>query len=172
MIDPTKVKVAYLKSLCIPQIEKLNNVVLDDPLFLEAPGGREHHHNFRGGLLVHTFEVMRNVMKMTYGSPSSALVTAVIWHDYMKVREYSFDKEGKVIDAPYRKMIGHVAGSAMKFHYAASQLGMPESFIDCVEHLLLSHHGRKEWGSPVEPATGEAFILHAADMMSSRGVNL
>jgi len=71
----------------------------------------------------------------------------------------------------YRKRINHVAGSAMEFHrHAYGVLDTEE--LEQIEHLLLSHHGRKEWGSPVEPATAEAFILHAADMMSAHGVNL
>jgi len=59
----------------------------------------------------------------------------------------------------------------MEFHRLA-YLEISEAQLERIEHLLLSHHGRKEWGSPVEPLTAEAFILHAADMMSSRGVNL
>jgi 3'-5' exoribonuclease len=144
--------------------------VLRDPRFQVAPGGSEHHHNYEHGLVIHVNEVMQNVLSMTGGKPSDALLTAVIWHDYMKVRDYSIEL-GVVIKQPYRKLINHVAGSAMEFHHVAVGV-LPRVLLEDVEHLLLSHHGRKGWGSPIEPTTAEAFILHAADMMSANGTNL
>lgn len=148
----------------------LNHKVLGDPLFQVSPGGSEHHHNYPHGLVIHVNEVMQNVLRMTEGKPSDALITAVIWHDFMKTKDYGLDGE-KVTKLPYRKLINHVAGSAMEFHQAAYGILAPKEREE-IEHLLLSHHGRKEWGSPVEPATAEAFILHAADMMSANGCNL
>lgn len=152
-------------------LRRLNSIVLDDPRFSVAPGGVTKHHDFKHGLVIHVSEVMSNVNKMTHYNPSDELTTAVIWHDYMKVREYDLDSEGKVVKLPYRNFVRHVAGSAMQFHFEAASC-LPTGILDRVEHLLLSHHGRKEWGSPIEPATAEAFILHAADMMSATGVNL
>jgi len=152
-------------------LRKLNYfTVLHDPRFQIAPGGSEHHHNYPHGLIIHVNEVMQNVCSMTYGKTSDALITAVIWHDYMKIKDYSLDGE-TVVKLPYRKLINHVAGSAMEFHHAAHSLLHPVE-LEEIEHLLLSHHGRREWGSPVEPLTAEAFILHAADMMSAKGTNL
>lgn len=143
--------------------------VLHDPRFQISPGGSEHHHNYPHGLIIHVNEVMQNVLSMA-SNPSDDLITAVIWHDYMKIKDYALDGE-QVVKLPYRKLINHVAGSAMEFHHAAhGMLSVPQ--LENIEHLLLSHHGRREWGSPVEPLTAEAFILHAADMMSSRGANL
>ena len=151
-------------------MQRINRIVLTDPRFSEAPGGYTKHHKFKGGLLIHVAEVMSNVLKMTNGNASDALVTAVIWHDYLKIREYKFvDEEIKKL--PYHDLVRHVAGSAMEFYFFTHGSSDPE-FVDQVCHLLLSHHGRKEWGSPIEPGTAEAFILHAADMMSATGVNL
>jgi 3'-5' exoribonuclease len=148
----------------------LNLKVLDDPLFAECPGGTKFHHDYIHGLVIHVYEVMTNVKFMTNHNPSSALVTAVIWHDYMKTREYDWSAE-TIVKKIYSKRIRHLAGSAMEFHRYAADLLAPEE-LENIEHLLLSHHGRKEWGSPVEPDTPEAFILHAADMMSMKGCNL
>jgi 3'-5' exoribonuclease len=152
-------------------LRSLNLRVLNDPLFAECPGGTKFHHEYLHGLVVHVYEVMRNVIALTNYSPSGALVTAVIWHDYMKTREYDWSNEGTVVKKAYGKRIRHLAGSAMEFHRYAADLLDPEE-LETIEHLLLSHHGRKEWGSPVEPETSEAFILHAADMMSMKGCNL
>jgi 3'-5' exoribonuclease len=133
------------------------------------------HHDYRHGLVIHVAEVMRNVQSMTYGSPSASLVTAVIWHDYMKTKEYALEPDGeggeRIVKTPYRNLIRHVAGSAMEFHRVACDLLDEEELLG-IEHLLLSHHGRREWGSPIEPSTAEAFILHAADQMSAHGVGV
>jgi 3'-5' exoribonuclease len=146
--------------------------VLCDSRFCESPGGSEEHpHNkYAGGLAIHTAEVMRNVFFMT-GFPSDELITAVIWHDYMKIRDYEIAEDGKVVKTQYQINIRHVAGSAMEFHHQAVDY-LPLKTLEKIEHLILSHHGRMEWGSPVEPKTAEAFILHAADMMSAKGCNL
>ena len=151
----------------------LNDRVLEDVDFLNAPGGAEHHHNYRHGLIIHVAEVMANVWRMTGFNPSDELVTAVIWHDYMKIKDYGWGGlyHEQIVKLPYRKLINHVAGSAMEFHRLAYGKVSTET-LERIEHLLLSHHGRKEWGSPVEPATAEALILHAADMMSAKGANL
>ena len=155
----------------------LNRKVLKDPRFLLAPGGSSHHHTYKHGLVQHVKEVMDNVCKMTNRKPSDELVTAVIWHDYMKIKDYAIVDDmsqascERVEKLPYRKLINHVTGSAMEFHFHATAC-LPSETVERIVHLLLSHHGRKEWGSPVEPQTAEAFILHAADMMSAHGVNL
>ena len=165
-----RLEVANEQAGSLPLI-RLNKIVLNDTAFFHAPGGIEHHHNYRHGLVIHVDEVMQNVFAMTGDAPSGELITAVIWHDYMKIKDYGWDAEGNITKAPYRKLINHVAGSAMVFYQAACSI-LPVEKLERIEHLLLSHHGRKEWGSPVEPATAEALILHAADMMSAKGVNL
>lgn len=153
-------------------LHSLCNVVLNDPNFAEAPGSTEHHHNYPKGLVQHVAEVMNNVIELTGGIPSEELVTAVIWHDYMKTRDYSLDHEGNIIKQEYRKRINHLPGSFAEFYHTAKTMDFSQEFIDEVSHLLLSHHGRKEWGSPVEPRTADAFILHTADMMSASGIIL
>ena len=80
-----------------------------------------------------------------------------------------------LVKTPYRNLVRHVAGSHAEFIRLTAYLSddhlSPEKKMK-IEHAMLAHHGRKEWGSPVEPATAEAFILHAADMMSATGCNL
>ena len=153
-----------------PRLHDLNRIVLSDPRFVTAPGGSAHHHDYEHGLVIHVYEVMQNVFSMTNYHPSDELITAVIWHDYMKVQNYEW-LDGKIVKTEYGKLIYHVAGSAMAFHHEASGM-LSVEVLERIEHMLLSHHGRKEWGSPVEPATAEALILHTADMMSSKGKNV
>ncbi len=151
-------------------LRELSSLVLNNPVFQYAPGGAEHHHNYPHGLIIHVAEVMKNVFAMTRDHPSDELITAVIWHDYMKIKDYEW-VDGKITKTDYHKHINHVAGSAMEFHAEAAHC-LPRETLERIEHLLLSHHGRREWGSPVEPRTAEALILHAADMMSAKGCNL
>jgi len=161
-----------INSLSDCRVKVICQAVVNDERFQIAPGGSEHHHNYKHGLIQHVREVMRNAEQLSYGRPSDVLITSIIFHDYMKTRDYSIAEDGSVIKKQYRKLINHVSGSFGEFYYQAKTQGLLEEFIDEVSHCLLSHHGRREWGSPVEPLTADAFILHTADMMSSRGIVL
>jgi 3'-5' exoribonuclease len=125
----------------------------------------------------------------------SVVVAAAIWHDYAKVHEYRLKEkrvwsdipkpdaeegdepvavfahmnpETLITKLPYMQLIGHPVGSAMEFQKAMHGVQVPsEDWVNRVVHCILSHHGRREWGAPVEPATPEAWVLHSADMLSS-----
>jgi 3'-5' exoribonuclease len=132
-------------------------------------GGAHHHHAYLGGLAVHTAEVMEHAISMAGPTIDlEVLLTAVCWHDYDKLKEYQLEEGGKIGYTDYIRTIGHVAGSALAFSFHAAG-GLPPAKRDAIVHCILSHHGRREWGSPVEPATREAWILHASDMLSSKG---
>ncbi len=122
------------------------------------------------------------------------LIAAALWHDFAKVREYeqkelnghdyTFERMKGTRMLPVReapldsvpvwigtdnaKCIHHIPGSAIEFTVAARESGVDESVIEQVQHCILAHHGRREWGSPVEPQTLEALILHQADMTSAQ----
>lgn len=116
------------------------------------------------------------------------LLAAALWHDVMKVNEYhlsllgiDYYPEGTrclaanpcmwIKNETRTKMFGHhehIIASAMAFQKTAWLEEVNPTTIDAVTHCILAHHGRKEWGSPVEPQTIEALILHQADMLSSR----
>jgi 3'-5' exoribonuclease len=148
------------KALCLFAITKYG----------EGYGGAKHHHAYKGGLAVHTAEVVQYCLEMAGpGVDKNVLLTAAYWHDYAKLYEYQFGIiSGKIEVNEYCKTIGHVVGSTYYF-LEGSAKGLLAGFTSAVVHCMLAHHGRREWGSPVEPATREAWILHAADMMSSHG---
>ena len=148
-------------------------------------GGAKHHHAYKGGLAVHVADVVRRCLMLANPETTdmAVLLTAAYWHDYEKLSEYREVKpsettvEGKLIPAivgytDYIKIIGHPVGSTYAFIAAVVGLHLrehcPMEKQNAIVHCMLSHHGRKEWGSPVEPATQEAWLLHAADIMSSR----
>lgn len=118
------------------------------------------------------------------------LIAAALWHDVMKTEEY-LDVDRAVCEttntrhAPYGqygawikdssrvKMFGHhehiIAGAMAFAKWATCYCGISNTdTIDAVTHCILAHHGRKEWGSPVEPQTIEALILHQADLLSAQ----
>lgn len=139
--------------------------ILEDEKFHKSFGGSAHHHVYEGGLMVHTAEVVENcTISMPGQADYDTLISAAIAHDYMKTREY----EGGV-KTDYAKKINHVSGGAiwMGYHMARAWMGpIDEDQQEDIIHCMLSHHGRKEWGSIVEPQTVEANILHFADYMS------
>lgn len=134
--------------------------------FVKKPAAHSHHHNYIGGLLQHTAEVMTfayNIASVT-DCFTDHIIVAALFHDIEKVKEYTL--EGDYL--PYASEIGHVVGSAMTFREFADKNDVSYKDVEAIVHCILAHHGRKEWGSPVEPQTPEAAIVHEADMISSR----
>lgn len=153
-----------LRLLCSP--------VLKDEAFALAPASETHHHACTRGLSEHTLEVVQLVREMAPDEESRDLLTvAAIWHDYAKIWEYEW-KENKIVSLPYKNKIGHIVGSYLQFQKSAINLLSTYELmswyptLERIAHCILSHHGRREWGSPVEPQTLEAHILHSADMTS------
>lgn len=95
------------------------------------------------------------------------LFIAALYHDLGKVWDYELT-DGRYTAAPHKRMIHHISRSAIEWEKIASKLKLPEAFIHTVTHCILSHHGQREWGSPVAPFSREAWILHLSDSMSAR----
>ncbi len=156
--------------------EALRNVcegVIRDPCFYLAPGSVDKHHAYAGGLAVHTNEVVQFTSAASEGIiddlHSNILLVAALWHDYAKIKDYEWDEAaGAFKKTSHYFLIRHVADSYAWFYQAASRYNLDPVLTEAIGHCILAHHGRKEWGSPVEPATAEAWILHAADMWSSQ----
>lgn len=168
----------YLKKLIFTQIDsRLTPVcmaVLDDRAFREGFASPSHkeghpnpHHNYPGGLMIHTAEVMNIALATATASVievnREVIVAGVIYHDYLKIRDY--DTNGNETD--YKKLIYHPQGSYTSWVMRASEAAIPQSMIDAVGHVILSHHGQRAWKAAVEPQTVEAVIVHQADMLSS-----
>jgi 3'-5' exoribonuclease len=152
--------------------------ILRDENFLTHSGShlkRAHHFGVEG-LIRHTYEVATIAMqqyeffKTIHPSLNPRILfTAALYHDYGKVWDYDFNpdtEECKLSD--HRRKIHHIQRSALEWNKIAIFLGLPTEFTDEVTHCILSHHGRREWGSPVAPLTREAWILHLSDNISAR----
>jgi 3'-5' exoribonuclease len=141
-------------------------------LFALAPAARKVHHNYLGGLLEHTLEVVDHCRLMIRHFPGkfhpSLLLTGAILHDIGKLEEY--DLQSLAFNLTDRgKLVGHICiGLEMGKEKCSLQTDFPEDLKLELEHLLLSHHGEKEWGSPEVPKTFNAFALFHADLVSAR----
>ncbi len=158
-----KVKLPTLRSL----LQRIFNPVFCER-FYRAPAGMKMHHAYLGGLLHHTVDVAELALSMaqTIGHVDTDLVLAgALLHDIGKVKEISSN-----IGFPYTtegKLLGHISLSVMIVREAAADLKMPDSSLQQLEHIILSHHGDREKGSPMECVTREAFIVHYADEVNA-----
>ena len=179
MIEDLEIpSVAKAMSFLTKTIERIENTllrntcrgVLYDHRFLTAPGSHEKHHAYRYGLLIHTAEVTSIAAHSAISFPQvdyDVLLTAAILHDFNKIFDYTIDDEGKIEKTRYRALVRHLAGSHAMFLQSvgnATEDQISRETVMMIEHAMLAHHGRFEWGSPVEPQTLEAYLLHNADV--------
>lgn len=178
-----------LKNSCkLWGISAFTNPVLTDSKFKYWSGAGKpiHHHYGDGGLLKHTHEVFTycEVISQQHNSTClgnsrlnhKELLVSVIWHDYGKLWDYQKDENGVWGKHDnHARQIHHISRSAMEWnnHYEGmisfgDDAPYSEVNKDNVTHNILAHHGMREWGSPVAPATREAWVLHLADNLSAR----
>ncbi len=155
-------------------IKKLLTLIFrDEPAFIErfktATAAKSVHHGFVSGLLEHTVSVARLCTKIceNYDFVNyDILVSGALLHDIGKTREISAFPQNDYTDEG--NMIGHlVIGYGMVREKISLIEGFPESLANQIEHLILSHHGELEFGSPKKPATVEALALAAADNLDA-----
>jgi len=160
----------HLKAL----IDKTLNHPLYKESFFIAPGGKLWHHAYMGGLLEHTFSVMTVCNSMCKQYPKAdrdLLLTGAALHDIGKVEEYTYSM-GYIDYSDEGRLWGHISIGAQRIRSFIEEMelenGFPEELKKNIIHLILSHQGELEHGSPVLPATLEAMILYYADEMDSK----
>jgi 3'-5' exoribonuclease len=94
------------------------------------------------------------------------LVSGALLHDIGKTAEYSI--EGAFSISNDGRLVGHIVRAIVMIEKAAEALGFPTDQLQQLIHLIASHHGTHEWGSPVVPKTLEAILLHQIDLLDSR----
>ncbi|MFA6898678.1 MAG: HD domain-containing protein [Desulfurivibrionaceae bacterium] len=139
--------------------------------FKKAPAAKMMHHAYVGGLLEHTLAVARLADSVSGLYPSldrSLLMAGALLHDLGKLKEFSFDS------FPFEysdrgRLVGHmVLGIEMIQEKINGISGFPEDLADRLKHLILSHHGRHEFGSPSLPMMQEAFALNFLDDLDAK----
>jgi len=181
----------FIKKPPIPKealIEKFNNFVASikdetcskllnyfinkfkDKLF-DYPAASSIHHEYSSGLLMHVTSMadLGDFLSKLYNDiDRDLLITAILLHDVGKVIElegpvvYHYSLEGK--------LVGHISIMASEIRMAAEKLSLTGERIILLEHMILSHHGQLEFGSPVLPETKEALLLSLIDNLDSKMV--
>jgi 3'-5' exoribonuclease len=156
-------------------LQKLLEVFFADEKLVEkfktSPAAKVIHHNYLGGLLEHTLEVVEICLQIDALYPQlnqSLLITAAIFHDLGKIEEY--DPHSFVFEQTDKgRLLGHITIGLEIVRGLMERLPLfPEKLKMQLEHAMISHHGEKKWGSPEIPQTFEAFALFHADLLSAR----
>jgi 3'-5' exoribonuclease len=130
--------------------------------FSSAPAARRIHHAYIGGLLEHTYEILvlaEPLLDLYPEIDRDLLTVGILLHDIGKLREFEWELDFEYTDEG--RLLGHVVPGAEMVASAVAQIeGFPQEIETRLQHLILSHHGRYEWGSPRRPKTLEAIALH------------
>lgn len=165
---------ALIATLKDPELGRLMHAFFQDPELLAqyrvAPAAKGMHHVYLGGLLEHSLAVAKLVDAMVPlydGLNRDLLIVGALLHDIGKVREmtylrcFDYSDEGK--------LIGHITIGVEMLQERISKLpGFPAELAMLLKHMILSHHGQYEYGSPKRPKTLEATILSYLDDLDSK----
>ncbi|MCC6548119.1 HD domain-containing protein [Candidatus Sumerlaeota bacterium] len=138
-------------------------------LYCTAPAAAQIHQAYRHGLLEHTLNVVKlaeSIGSMYQPVNMSFLITAGLLHDIGKIWE--LDWKRTITYTHKGRLLGHISMGASWIDsiinlMKRSESGFDDAAHDAIIHMILSHHGKMEWGSPVVPKTREALVLHYAD---------
>ncbi|HXV87337.1 MAG TPA: HD domain-containing protein, partial [Gemmatimonadales bacterium] len=162
-----------------PRLLRVLNLFFDDQEFCAAfsqcPASINGHHAALGGLLKHTVEVaaIARTVARACGADLDVVMAGALLHDIGKLEAYAWRS---VFEHTARgSLVGHVVLGALMLDRrlrAEPEAPCTETERDTLVHLILSHHGRLEMGSPIRPMTLEAEVLHWADNASARTAGL
>lgn len=133
------------------------------------PAAQTVHHAYRSGFLEHILGVARSALTLgaAYGANEDLLTAGALLHDIGKLEELQFDRSTSY--SREGNLVGHVTLGAIMVRRAMSAIpDFPDVLRAQIEHMVVSHHGHKEFGAPVEPMTIEAMILSAADDLDAK----
>ncbi|MGB6043000.1 MAG: HD domain-containing protein [Pirellulales bacterium] len=161
-----------------PALAALANAFLTDDQLLEkfnrAPAGVKNHHAYHGGLLEHVVQLMEIVIRIGDLYPQvngDLLLMGVFLHDIGKVDELAYDRQLSYTDEG--QLLGHIVIALRILENKLDQLnqqgqGVPDETALRLKHLIASHHGSLDFGSPTVPMTVEAVALHYIDNLDAK----
>jgi len=161
-------------ALTNPYLSGLMETFLADETFMGlycmAPAAKGMHHVYLGGLLEHSLalvKLVKTIVPLYGGVNEELLVVGALLHDVGKIHEMSFERAFDYTDAG--KLLGHITIGVELVEEKIRQVdGFPRELAILLKHMLLSHHGQYEYGSPKRPKTIEATILNYLDDMDSK----
>ena len=149
----------------------LNRIVADHESQLRVwPAAQQIHHAYRGGFLEHITKMAEvgRYLARSYGASEDLVLAGVVLHDIGKLHELAYEG-GQGTYTRDGNLVGHIVlGIIMARETINGISGFPDELRAQVEHLIASHHGIREHGSPVEPKTIEAFILATVDELDAK----
>src|ERR1700735_2947896 len=157
-----------------PFLKRLLEAIVDDPgiapRLKRAPAAMMMHHAFIGGLLEHVVSLIglsRGVIAQYPELDADLLLSGIVLHDIGKIEELSYERGVQYTTAG--RLLGHITiGTMLVLEKIKAIQGFPKELATLVEHLILSHHGPLEFGSPTLPQTREAIALHFLDDLDSK----
>ena len=166
--------VAHVNKIQDKDIKEMCKALMDvdefKSKFYTHPAAEHNHHAEAHGLLFHTTRMMDVADKLcdVYKDVDRDIVIAsILFHDVGKLQELEMNAAGA---GSYTRMamLGHIyiGASMVEDFYKKGMISMEQYLM--ITHCILSHHGKKEWGSPVEPMTQEALIVHMVDNLDAQ----
>lgn len=165
---------ATLRQIKNPHLKILIDAFLTDREFIaalkKAPAAKTFHHSYLGGLLEHTYSVCEMSKAVAEHYPEldrDLLLAGAFLHDIGKIRELRFEN---IIDyTDEGRLLGHLSlGVSMVDEKLSAIKDFPQGLALRLKHLILSHHGQHEFGSPKRPKFLEAFALHLIDDLDAK----
>jgi 3'-5' exoribonuclease len=162
----------HVEQLDEPWQSLITSIILNTDFlarFAQAPAARTMHHAYIGGLLEHTLSMVTLSGMLSDHYPyvnKNLLLSGTLLHDIGKTMEYLVD--GSFGFSEDGRLVGHIVRAVVLIEKAAAELEFPQDDLHQLIHLIVSHHGLLEWGSPVKPKTLEAILLHQVDLLDSR----
>ena len=168
-----------LQSVAAPHLQKLMEAYLQDDSFMDkfcrAPAGIKNHHSHQGGLLQHVVQLCDVIARISDLYPSldrDLMLVGAFLHDSGKVDELGYERDLYYTDEG--QLLGHIViaisilDRKLAEITATSDVVLPDELILRVKHLIVSHHGATEFGSPTVPMTVEAIALHHLDNFDAK----
>src|SRR5947207_14453984 len=164
----------YAASVANPWLKKLVTRILDEPAtstrYKRAPAAKVMHHAYLGGLLEHVIGLCGLAHQIATHYPEldlDLLLTAAILHDVGKLDELCYDRAiGYTSEG---QLLGHIVMEIETVANAINKIeGFPPALKTVVQHILISHHGQYEFGSPKLPMIREAMAFHYMDDLDSK----
>jgi len=164
----------YGESIGNPWLRRLVASVIDDPELMprlkRAPAAKMMHHAYLGGLLEHVVSLCGLARLVAAHYPEvdgDLLMSGAILHDIGKLDELSYDRSiGYTTEG---QLLGHIM---LEYELVTKKMdaieGFPAELKTVVQHMLISHHGQYEFGSPKKPMFREALLLHYIDDLDSK----
>jgi 3'-5' exoribonuclease len=166
--------IELIESVKEPHLKEILDRFFGDEEFMQgfttAPASIQLHSAALGGLMHHTLNVAEICLKVTELHPDldrDLVLAGALLHDIGKIP--SFKVTSNITQTHDGNLLGHIVLGDQELKSRISRIdGFPEELASKLRHILLSHHGRKDWGSPVEPMLPEALAVHESDDIDAK----